>query len=155
MERYDRALRHFWPILAPDARCLAPARQMERRIRHGPVASAGPDGEPATTAAQWRTTSRPHQLQLLEKAVYGRRLPDVPVQPVGSVERIDVKLDGRIEAVRLQARLRLGVTPQSPITDVLLYLPRSSKPVPVFLNLNFKGNQAEHLDRTSASRTPG
>lgn len=111
-----------------------------------PDVLAGPNGQPATTAEAWRTTARPHQLALLERHVYGRRLPAVPVHVVGAVDRAEATLgDGR-HAIRLQARLRLGDSPQAVTTDVLVYLPVTDGPAPVFLHLNFKGNQAEHPD---------
>ncbi|MCE9631029.1 MAG: DUF1080 domain-containing protein [Planctomycetia bacterium] len=111
-----------------------------------PDVLAGPNGVPAKTADDWTARSRPHQLALLEQSVYGRRLPGVPVSVVGAVERADVDLADGAKAVRLQARLRLGDAADAPTTDVLLYLPASGLPAPVFLNLNFKGNQAEHVD---------
>ena len=111
-----------------------------------PNVLAGPAGKPVTTAAAWAAVARPHQFGLLETFVYGRRLPVVPVSVVGEVERADVDLPGGIKARRLQARLRLGAGDNAPTTDVLLYLPRLTGPAPVFLNLNFKGNQAETDD---------
>ena len=111
-----------------------------------PDVLAGPDGRPATTADDWTASSRPHQFALLEQSVYGRRLPEVPVSPVGAVERAEIELARGAKAIRFQARLRLGDAANAPITNVLLYLPVSDRPVPVFLNLNFKGNQAEHID---------
>ena len=111
-----------------------------------PDVLAGPSGAAAATAEEWRTTARPHQLQLLEKFVYGRQLPAVPVTVVATVERADVTLAGDVPAVRLQATLRLGAAADAPTTDVLLYLPKTAKRVPVFLNLNFRGNHAEHAD---------
>jgi hypothetical protein len=110
-----------------------------------PDVLAGPGGEPVTTAEAWRATARPHQFALLEKFVYGRRLPAASVSVVGAVERADVELAGGVKAVRLQARLRLGKGAGAPTTDVLLYLPQGHRS-PVFLNLNFKGNQAETAD---------
>jgi hypothetical protein len=110
-----------------------------------PDVLAGPDGRPVTSADGWRASARPHQFALLERFVYGRRLPAVPVAVVGDVERADVELHGGIAAKRLQARLRLGDAADAPTTDVLLYLPEDG-PSPVFLKLNFKGNQAETLD---------
>jgi hypothetical protein len=107
---------------------------------------AGPDGKAVATADAWRTTGRPHQFALLETNVYGRRLPAVPVSVVGDVDRNEATMADGIQATRLQARLRLGDTPQAVTTDVLVYLPKSDRPVPVFLHLNFKGNQAEHPD---------
>jgi len=111
-----------------------------------PQVLAGPDGRPVTTSEAWQATARPHQFSLLEKFVYGRRLPAVPVSVIGALERADVELSGGVKARRLQARLRLGVGELAPTTDVLLYLPRLPQAAPVFLNLNFKGNQAETDD---------
>jgi len=111
-----------------------------------PDVLAGPDGRPATTADRWRSSSRPHQFGLLERHVYGRRLPAVPVHVVGEVDRAVATLTDGTRATRLQARLRLGDAANAPTTDVLVYLPQAADPVPVFLHLNFKGNQAEHPD---------
>ena len=124
---------------------------------------AGADGTRANTPDEWRQRSRPHQFQLLERFVYGRRLPPVAVMTaVSEVERADVVLQGDVPAVRVQARLRLGGTVDvesgdgesgdggdRPIVDVLLYLPpkaAGSPAVPVFLELNFRGNHAQHPD---------
>jgi hypothetical protein len=111
-----------------------------------PDALAGPDGTPAASPEAWRTIARPHQLSLLEKNVYGTRLPPAFTFPVGEVERAEVTLADGVKATRLQARLRMGQAKEAPLVDVLLYLPTTGGPSPVFLNLNFKGNQAEHPD---------
>ncbi len=131
-----------------DARAAEQANYEEAAVRSYtlPDVLAGPDGTPAATPEEWRTTSRPHQLRLLETSVYGRRLPAVAVHVVGDVDRTPATLADGVEATRLQARLRLGDALQAPTTDVLVYLPRVDGPVPVFLHLNFKGNQAEHPD---------
>ena len=113
-----------------------------------PDVLAGPDGRPATTAAEWREVARPHQLRLLEQSVYGRWPAAVPVAVVDGADVADVTLWNGVSGRRVQARLRLGAGADAPTTDVLLYLPqaRSAAPVPVFLGLNFSGNQAEHPD---------
>ena len=117
-----------------------------------PDVLVGPAGTAATTADEWQSISRPHQFALLEKSVYGQRLPAVPVSVVGDVDRADVTLADGVEASRLQARMQLGDHPAAMTTDVLLYLPKQDRlskerrPVPVFLHLNFRGNQAEHPD---------
>ena len=108
-----------------------------------PDVLAGPDGKPAASPDDWKQRCRPHQLQLLERFVYGRRLPAAPVRPEGAVERADVMLAGDVPATRLQARLRLGERADAPVVEVLLYLPKSPRPAPVFLGLNFRGNQSE------------
>ncbi len=111
-----------------------------------PDVLAGPDEVPAASVPAWEQRSRPHQLMMLEKFVYGRRLPSVPVAVVGKVERADVEIDG-VQAVRLQVRLRLGTAAAAPTTNVLVYLPRQPGEHPLFLKLNFRGNQAETEDR--------
>lgn len=135
-------------MTAVDSRAAEQANYDESAIRPYalPDVLAGPDGQTAATPDAWRTTVRPHQLALLETTIYGRRLPAVPVSVVGDIDRVDVTLADGIKATRLQVRLRLGDTPQAVTTDVLAYLPTSDRPVPVFLHLNFKGNQAEHPD---------
>ena len=110
-----------------------------------PDVLAGPDEVPAGSKAEWEETSRPHQFEMLENFVYGRRLPAVPVTVVGEVERAEVDL-GSTKGLRLQAKLRLGNAADAPTTDVLLYLPKAATKVPVFLKLNFRGNQAETED---------
>jgi len=76
-----------------------------------------------------------------ESAVVPYTLPDLLA---GEPERADVTLAGGVRAIRLQVRLRLGDGPHAPTVDLLVYLPISKRPVPVFLYLNFKGNEAEH-----------
>jgi|GEM_PF-157681 len=130
---------------------LPEANYDEQKVRSFtlPDILAGPDGTPAANPEAWRQTARPHQLRLLESHVYGRRLPAVPVAPVGEVERTRVALAGDTPAIRLQARLRMGEAADAPLVDVLVYLPEPSRPgerVSVFLNLNFRGNQAETPD---------
>ncbi len=110
-----------------------------------PDVLAGPDEVPASSQQEWEQTSRPHQFEMLEKYLYGRKLPAVPVSVVGAVERAEVDL-GSTKALRLQARLRLGTAADAPTTNVLLYLPKATNKVPVFLKLNFRGNQAETDD---------
>ena len=103
----------------------------------------GADGRRADDPAAWREVVRPQQITILEQTVYGRRLPATPVRVDGEVERSDVELPGGVAATRIQARLVPGDTTG---TDVLVYLPKSHAPVPVFLSLNFRGNQAESAD---------
>ncbi|MFM8378780.1 MAG: hypothetical protein ACKOB1_05575, partial [Planctomycetia bacterium] len=108
-----------------------------------PDVLAGPDGRAAASAADWAGRVRPHQLGLLEANVYGRRLPPVFVRVDGEPVRSEVSLDGG-SAIRIEARLVLGEGPQAPAVNVLVWLPKSGQPVPLFLYLNFKGNDAEH-----------
>jgi len=104
-----------------------------------------PDGEAVSTPEAWRVAARPHWLGLLQTNEYGRLLPAVPVT-AEDVERGPAS-DG---STRLQARLRLGIGPDAPTTDVLLFLPPPSggshEKLPTFLHLNFGGNHAESAD---------
>ncbi|HBU37152.1 MAG TPA: hypothetical protein DEB70_05030 [Planctomycetaceae bacterium] len=105
----------------------------------------GPNEELVLSSLDWEETARPFQFDLLEKFIYGRRLPPVEVSVLGKEKRVK-KQYGDVLATRIQATLRMGTTEDSPTTDVLLYLPKSQKKVPVFLKLNFLGNQAEVTD---------
>lgn len=120
-----------------------------------PDVLAGPDGKPAATPEDWTSRCRPHQFALLEKNVYGRRLPPAPVMVAGEPERADVTLADGVRATRLQVRLRLGDGPKTPTVNLLVYLPKSERPVPVFLYLNFKGNEAEHAAPAMLARGYG
>ena len=126
------------------------------------------DGEAVTTPEAWRVAARPRWLELLEATEYGRLLPPVPV----TAEEVE-RGPGPDGSTRLQARLRLGVGPDSPTTEVLVYLPSPSRGdapelpspsrgdapelpspsrgdaperLPTFLHLNFGGNHAESTD---------
>jgi hypothetical protein len=120
-----------------------------------PDVLAGPDGRPAASAADWADRCRPHQFGLLEANVYGRRLPPVFVRVEGEPARSEHTLDGGLKTIRIDARLVLGNGPQAPAVNVLLWLPKSEKPVPVFLYLNFKGNAAEHAAPAMLARGYG
>ena len=120
-----------------------------------PDVLAGPDGTPAASPDDWKTRCRPHQFALLEEHIYGRRLPSAPVFPVGEPVRADVMLPSGLRATRLEARLRFGEGPHAPVVAVLLRLPKADTTVPVFLYLNFKGNEAEPAGATEAMLSRG
>ena len=82
---------------------------------------------------------------MLEKFIYGRRLPPVEVSVLGKEKRVE-KQYGDVLAVRIQATLQMGTTENSPYNRRAFVLPKSQKKVPVFLKLNFLGNQAEVTD---------
>lgn len=138
----------FLPMTMTGVEAIEKANEDESAVRAYtlPDVLAGPDGKAATSADEWHATCRPYQFALLERHVYGRRLPAVPVTVVDDVDRAEVTLADGSRAIRLQARLRLGDAATAATTDVLVYLPKSTRPVPVFLHLNFRGNQAEHPD---------
>jgi hypothetical protein len=102
-------------------------------------------GERVSSPATWTDKRRPELLKLLETEMFGR----APGRPEGM--RFEVRstagdaLSGR--AVRKQVRIWFSSKPGGPKMDLLVYLPRdAAKPVPVFLVLNFSGNQAINTD---------
>lgn len=105
------------------------------------------DGKRVTTADEWRRLRRPEVLRLFETHVYGR----VPPPPAQAAFR-QVSLDRRALrglATRKEVAVSLTGRPGGPEVHLLVYLPNQRQGrVPVFLGLNFHGNQA-------VSRDPG
>ncbi|GAC1692652.1 MAG: acetylxylan esterase [Terriglobales bacterium] len=102
------------------------------------------DGTPVRNAAMWRTQRRPEILSLFATQVYGRtptsRLPVRFV--VTSVDRH--ALQG--SAIRKQITAYFTKSESGPRMHILLYLPTGTRKPPVFLGLNFGGNQSVHSD---------
>jgi hypothetical protein len=103
------------------------------------------DGTRVTTAEQWTTRRRPELLALFTHTIYGVA-PPAPTGMRFEVTDLDRHaLGGR--AVRKQVTLYLDGTERGPQTSLLIYLPAdATAPVPVFLGLNFHGNQAVNAD---------
>lgn len=98
-------------------------------------------GERVTNAGMWTSQRRPELLRLFEENVYGRA-----PRGAGGV-RVEVTSVGvhalNDKAIRKQLSIYFSSGQKGPHMDLLLYLPRNvRKPVPVFLGLNFNGNQA-------------
>ena len=147
---------HLAMSMTPDASAQPPKEEFnydEAKVRAYTLPDllmipegGAPDGEAVSTPEAWRTLARARWLGLLESTEYGRVLPAVPV----TAEQVE-RGPGPDGSTRIQARLRLGVGPDSPATEVLVYLPspsRGDKPerLPTFLHLNFGGNHAESTD---------
>lgn len=93
------------------------------------------DGSPVTSAEQW-PRRRAEIRTLFDEHVYGRtptRSIDVSVKTLLTEENA---LDGL--ATRIDVRLTFA---DGPHVDVMMHLPRQ-RPAPVFLGLNFRGNDA-------------
>jgi hypothetical protein len=101
------------------------------------------DGTPVTTAEMWRDKRRPELVRLFEEHVYGR-MPEVRTPSWQVVSERDDALDGLASRTEFDVFFRPDRT--GPSMRVLVFLPKSSTPVPVFLALNFRGNQAVHPD---------
>ena len=103
------------------------------------------DGKRITSSQQWLQYQRSAMLKLFADNVYGR-MPGKPKNIWFKVYSIDSNaLQGK--AIRKQVTIFFNSTASAPSMDLLLYLPRSAKkPVPVFIGLNFYGNQTIHAD---------
>jgi hypothetical protein len=102
------------------------------------------DGHKITTRDEWTSQRRPELLRLFETHVYGRSPQQKPKLEFKTASEDSDALDGKairkeiiIEVVSDAGRLPL---------NLLLYIPKSDKPVPAFLGLNFMGNQGTHAD---------
>lgn len=101
------------------------------------------DGTQVNTPEDWTTTRRAEILALFETHVYGK-MP-APPKEVRIEERstTDQALNG--QAIRKEIRVHFS-TEEEPWMDILIYLPKSSTPVPLFVGLNFGGNHSIHPD---------
>ena len=101
-------------------------------------------GEPVDDARTWRERRRPELLRLFEEHVYGRT-PGRPTRMEFEVRSVARGVLGGM-ATRKEVTICFGKDPNDPHMDLLLYLPDGRKDVPVFLGLNFFGNQSIHPD---------
>ncbi len=103
------------------------------------------DGTKVTTAQIWRQKRRPEILKLFEEQVYGRA-PGKPGKMTFETTSINKNaLNGL--ATRKEVTVYFTGRPQDPNMSILIYLPnKGPKPAPLFVGLNFSGNQAIHTD---------
>jgi hypothetical protein len=99
------------------------------------------NGARVRTAAEWTSKRRPEILRLFETNVYGRTVAGRP--PAMTFEK--TALDGK--AIRKQVTVYFTGKKDGPKMNVLIYLPKSATPVPVFLCLSFSDTpfQAEKI----------
>lgn len=99
-------------------------------------------GKIVRSTKDWEKKRRPELLEVFEAEIYGRTPKDkIPVSyQVKSVEK--AALGGK--ATRKEIRVQF---PQDKYMDLLLYVPNDARgKVPVFLGLNFLGNQSLEND---------
>ena len=103
-------------------------------------------GEKVIDARMWREKRRPELLQLFEKYVFGRTPAGRPGElRFEIVDNARDALGGK--ATRRQIVVLFNGKQDGPRMNLLLYLPNQvKKSVPVFLGLNFDGNQSVHKD---------
>ena len=102
------------------------------------------DGSRVESPLRWYEGRRPEILKLFETEMYGRS----PGRPKGLhfvVNSLDARALGGT-AVRKQVTVYFSADEAGPRMDILIYHPRSSRPVPIFVGLNFQGNHTVHAD---------
>ena len=108
-----------------------------------PLIAAG--GERVRDAKTWNSRRRPEILKLFESHVYGRSQG----RPAGMVFEVTSVVQAALggKAVRKEVSVLFTGKKDGPKLDLLMYLPAgAAKPAPVFLGLNFGGNQTVHPD---------
>lgn len=98
-------------------------------------------GFKSKTAAEWEKTERPRILELFKKYMYGMMPPKADKTVIRLLARKDNALDGL--AVRKEYRVYSIMNNGRTFNyDLLVYIPKHVKKPPVFVGLNFSGNQA-------------
>ena len=104
-----------------------------------------PNEKAITTVKDWERKQRPYILKLFTDNVYGK----IPAKPAGMhfkvTETDDAALNGK--AIRKQVTIYFAAGDDAPSMDLLLYLPKTNKPVAVFVGLNFGGNHTIAADK--------
>ena len=105
-----------------------------------------PDGSTVQSAQEWLQLRRPMLLNLFASQMFGA-MPGRPETLRFETCGVDDRALGG-QATRKEILLHFSSLDSGPQARLLLYLPNSagSKPAPLFLGLNFHGNQSIHLD---------
>ena len=103
------------------------------------------DGQSVRDEVTWRKHRRPEILRLFEEHVYGRAPKRPDVLSFQNLSTDDTALDGK--AIRKRIAVNFTGRKDGPSLEILLYIPPNmTSPPPVFLGLNFTGNQSIHTD---------
>lgn len=105
------------------------------------------NGKKVINTSFWEKQRRPEILKLFKEHVYGK-FPETKLTPRFEISTVNPKaLNGK--ATKKEVIIYFGSTIDAPKMHLLIYLPNQvSKPVPVFLGLNFYGNHTVHPDKT-------
>lgn len=104
------------------------------------------DGTPVKTSKDWFERRRPEILKIFTEQMYGK----APPAPTSASIRFQIlshdenALDG--QAIRKEIEITLVEKPHPVTMTMLLYVPKSKRPAPVFWGLNFRGNHGITTD---------
>ncbi len=96
------------------------------------------DGQKINDTSEWESTRRPELYRFFEEQVYGKVPEKLDSLSFNIVEASENALDGK--AQRKQVEVSLFKNGKSLAFNILLYLPKTGKPSPIFLGYNFYGN---------------
>ncbi|MBV5315658.1 MAG: hypothetical protein JZU47_20320 [Prolixibacteraceae bacterium] len=102
------------------------------------------NGGKVKTEKVWVKKQRPEILKLFTQEVYGKIPGEQPISEVKVWETSENALNGI--AIRKQLSLFFRKHDRNLEVNVLMYLPKTTKKVPVFLAYNFTGNHAIYND---------
>lgn len=105
-----------------------------------------PTGKKIKTVPAWENFQRPYILNLFKENVYGQMPGSPPGLHFRLLEQSDEALNGT--AIRKQVTVYFSKNDTNAAMNLILYLPKSMGPVPVFIGLNFLGNPS--IDNDSA-----
>lgn len=96
------------------------------------------NGRKIKNAKRWEKIRRPELLKLFEQEVYGKIPVDIEIDDVIIHEAAGEAFNGT--AIRRQVELVFRKDDLALSANLLMYLPKDSDNVPVFVGLNFNGN---------------
>jgi hypothetical protein len=97
------------------------------------------NGDAVTDVQTWWHQRRPEIIQLFETEVYGKT-PEIKIEPTFQMISADKNaLSGK--AIREEIKISFTRDKQILSMILLVYIPKSKIPAPMFLGLNFEGNQ--------------
>jgi hypothetical protein len=109
-------------------------------------------GAKISSVKQWESVQRPYIYHLFEENVYGRYPIKHTAIRYKVLSQVNNALSGK--AIRKQIRVYFSALDTTANMDILLYIPANAKQaVPVFMGLNFYGNQSTIAD-TGVTITP-
>lgn len=102
------------------------------------------DGTPVRSAQDWNERRRPEILRAFTEQVYGEAPPAPAKMQFQILSQDENALDGA--AVRKEVEITLVDKPQPVKMALLVYIPKTGRPAPAFLGLNFRGNHTVTTD---------